>query len=162
MPKKKSSSRKNASAKTKRKRTVASKQAKKPAKKKVRKSKKGSSAPKASGKTVKRKVAKKKVSKKSAAKKKTASLGRPRVTGDAKLDQFFKRDYQAREIFEFLGVTTVKELESHRPAEIVDRLTSPVVQAVERIRIALALNNRCLAGDRKFALKFQARMKSGK
>ena len=78
---------------------------------------------------------------------------------DAKLHLVFQKDYQAREIFEFLRVETIRELEQFPPDDIIEKLTGPVVQTVGRIRKALALNNRCLAGDRKFALEFQAQMK---
>lgn len=91
------------------------------------------------------------------AKKRTSrvSLGRPRVTGDARLDDLFRKDYQARELFEFLGVRTVRELEAFGPDEIVERLTAPVVQTVGRIRKGLAMMNRCLAGDGTFAADFK-------
>ena len=65
---------------------------------------------------------------------KAKSLGRARIAGDARLDQFFQKDYQAREIFEFLGVHTLKELEAFGPDEIIERLTGPLVQTVQRIR----------------------------
>ncbi len=85
---------------------------------------------------------------------KTAALGRPRIPGTADLDQMFLKDYEARQVFAFLGVKTVKELEAHPPAEIVERLTEPLVQTVDRIRKALAVNNRCLADDQDFAVQF--------
>jgi hypothetical protein len=85
----------------------------------------------------------------------TATLGRPRVPADSRLDLLFHKDYEAREIFEFLRVGTIKELETHSPGEIVERLTAPVVKTVDRIRKAMALNNRCLAGDQQFAIEFQ-------
>ena len=91
----------------------------------------------------------------------SASLGRPRVPADARLDLVFQKDYQAREIFEFLHVQTVRELEQYGPDEIIERLTGPMVQTVERIRKALALSNRCLARDHKFARQFQAKLKRG-
>ena len=87
------------------------------------------------------------------------SLGRPMLTGDAELDHVFQKDYQAREIFGFLGIKTVKELEGYAPGEIIDRLTSPVVQTVERIRKTLAMANRSLAGDRAFAAEFKSRVR---
>ncbi|MBW3538828.1 MAG: hypothetical protein KY476_01020 [Planctomycetes bacterium] len=98
--------------------------------------------------------------KRPAAKKKSGqkSLGRPRVGADARLDVLFQKDYQAREVFEFLGVTTIRELEEHPPQEIVERLTAPMVQTVQRIRKTLALVNRCLAGDRQFALEFKGEL----
>jgi hypothetical protein len=86
-------------------------------------------------------------------------LGRARVAGDEELDLFFAKDYEARQVFAFLGVTTLKELEEHKPQEIIERLTAPMVQTVNRIRKALALNNRCLAGDQKFAVEFKRQVK---
>lgn len=102
-----------------------------------------------------RKTTKKKAANKKSPTKKGATLGRPRIAGDVKLDQFFHRDYEVRQVFEFLRVTTIKELEEHRPDDIIEQLTAPVVQAVERIRKALAMNNRHLAGDKRFAQQFK-------
>ena len=61
-----------------------------------------------------------------------------RVAGTAELDLYFAKDYEAREVFHFLGVKTLKELEQHRRDEIVEILTRPVIQTVDRIRKALA------------------------
>lgn len=100
---------------------------------------------------------KKKVAAKKAARKKAAAgakLGRARITGDAKLDEFFKRDYEARQVFEFLRVHTLKELEEYGPQEIVELLTGPMVRTIDRIRKALALNNRSLKGDERYAIEF--------
>ncbi len=83
-----------------------------------------------------------------------AKLGRARITGDAKLDEFFKRDYEARQVFEFLRVHTLKELEEYGPEEIIELLTGPMVRTIERIRKALALNNRSLKGDERYAVDF--------
>lgn len=106
--------------------------------------------------TARIRVAKKKSTAKKVTKNKVAkSLGRPRVTGEARLEQFFKKDYEARQVFDFLRVDTVKELEAFRPDEIIEQLTAPMVQTVERIRKALAMSNRCLKSDQKFAIKFQ-------
>ena len=91
--------------------------------------------------------------------KRAKSLGRPRLPADTKLDLVFQKDYQAREIFAFLGVETVKELEAYASDEIIERLAGPVIQTVGRIRKALAINNRCLADDLDFALEFQTRLK---
>lgn len=150
---------------------------KKPSKKKASKKKKARTKKRAATKKTTRKTAakrKKPATKKNraqrAAKKKKRrrrlklpkSLGRPRLPGDAKLDLVFQKDYQAREIFAFLGVQTIRELEQFGPDEIVERLTNPVVQTVQRIRKALALNNRCLADDREFALSFQEQWRSGR
>ena len=59
-----------------------------------------------------------------------------------------------------LGVKTLKELEGYSPQEIIDRLTAPMLQTVNRIRKALALQNRCLAGDQKFAVEFKQQMQA--
>lgn len=123
---------------------------------------------KSAAKSVKKKAAKKKATKKKAAAKKkkkavraktaqkktSKSLGRARVPGHSRLDVLFQKDYQARELFEFLRVATLKELEEHGPDEIIERMTRPVVQTVDRIRKALALNNRALKDDESFALEF--------
>ncbi|TWU13991.1 hypothetical protein CA54_28330 [Symmachiella macrocystis] len=104
----------------------------------------------------KKKVAKKPVGKRKAAKKKAkraASLGRPKFTGEAALDQVFKEDYHARQIFTFLGVSSLKELEKFGPEEIVDRLSAPLVQTVQQIRKRLADHNRHLAGDLDYAVQ---------
>ena len=94
--------------------------------------------------------------KKAANRKKSASLGRPRIAGTAELDMEFKGDFGARQIFQFLDVQTFKELEEFSPQEITDRVITPLVQAVERIRKQLAMANRHLASDLKFARSFQA------
>jgi hypothetical protein len=85
-------------------------------------------------------------------------LGRARVSGTAELDQYFLKDYEARQVFTFLSVKTLKELEEFSPQQIIDRLTAPMLQTVTRIRKALALQNRCLAGDQKFAVEFKRQM----
>jgi hypothetical protein len=79
------------------------------------------------------------------------ALGRPKVTGDEKLYLLFREDYHARQIFEFLRVETVKELEQYSPQQIVDRLSAPIVETVQRIRRFLAEQNRALASDAAFA-----------
>lgn len=111
------------------------------------------------GRTVKRKTVVTQTSpsaakQKRAANKRPTALGRPKVPGTAELDQMFLKDYEARQVFAFLGVKTVKELEEHPPDEIIERLTGPMVRTVNRIRKALAVNNRYLAGDEKFAIQF--------
>lgn len=78
-------------------------------------------------------------------------LGRPKITGEEKLFLLFKDDYQAREVFDFLRVQTVKELEGFTAQEIFRRLTQPMRNTVDRIRRHLAERNRCLAGDEEFA-----------
>ena len=88
-----------------------------------------------------------------AAKKKSpkpSPVGRPKVPGDEKLYMLFKEDYPARQVFEFLRVETVKDLEEHSSQEIFKRLTRPMRETVERIRLKLAENNRCLTGDEDF------------
>ena len=84
------------------------------------------------------------------------SLGRPKVTGDEDLDLFFKEDYHARQVFKFLGVQTVKELERYSSSEILRRLSIPIKETVERVRRLLAQYNRCLHGDESFAMEHKA------
>jgi hypothetical protein len=84
------------------------------------------------------------------------SLGRPKVTGDEDLDMFFKEDFHARQVFKFLGVQTVKELERYSSSEILRRLSIPIKETVERVRRLLAQYNRCLHGDEDFALQHKA------
>jgi hypothetical protein len=84
------------------------------------------------------------------------SLGRPKVTGEEDLDLFFKEDYHARQIFKFLGVQTVKELERYSSSEILRRLSIPIKETVERVRRLLAQYNRCLHGDESFAMEHKA------
>lgn len=114
----------------------------------------------------KKKVVKKKSARRKAPAKKRGkaarSLGRPRFPADTKLDDVFQKDHRAREIFSFLGIRTVRELEEFTPDEIVDRVTRPMIEAVERIRKALALSNRSLAGDRQFAAEFQDQVRGRK
>lgn len=138
-----------AKKKTTRKKAVRKKVArKKPAKKKTTR-RKAAPKKKAAARPTKKKVARKKT---------PIGLGRARIAGTAELDRYFAKDYEAREVFHFLGVKTLKELEQFRPEEIVEVLTRPVVHTVDRIRKALALQNRCLAGDQKFALEFKSLM----
>ena len=80
------------------------------------------------------------------------SLGRPKVTGEEDLDLFFKEDYHARQIFKFLNVQTLKDLERYSAGEILRRLSNPIKETVERIRRSLAHYNRCLNGDEEYAL----------
>ena len=104
---------------------------------------------------------KKKTATQRARRKKTGRpmpLGRPGVTLDSKLDELFLKDYEVRQVFEFLNVSTLRELEVYGPDEIVEKLTAPMVQAVGRIRKVLALKKRCLKGDTKFAEKFHQQM----
>jgi spore cortex formation protein SpoVR/YcgB (stage V sporulation) len=66
------------------------------------------------------------------------TLGRPKVTGEEDLDLLFKEDYHARQIFKFLNVSTVKQLEQFSAAEILRRLSRPIKETVERVRRSLA------------------------
>jgi hypothetical protein len=93
---------------------------------------------------------------------KTKSLGRPRVTLDARLDLLFHKDYQAREVFDFLRITSVRELEAFAPDEIIKKLAGPLYQTVQRIRKTMALCNRSLANDRDFAHEFKQQLVSGR
>jgi hypothetical protein len=88
------------------------------------------------------------------ARRKSSGFGRVRVPVDARLDLVFQKDYQAREVFDFLKVQTIRELEQFAPHEILDRLTGPMQQTVVRIRKTLALVNRHLSRDEKFAAEF--------
>lgn len=82
-------------------------------------------------------------------------LGRSRIPVDAPLEVVFQNDTQAREAFMFLGISSIRELENFTPDELVLRLTGPAKLTVGRIRKILAMNNRCLTGDEKFAMDFQ-------
>lgn len=86
-------------------------------------------------------------------------LGRPKVTVDEELDLLFHDDYQARQVFAFLRVKTVGDLERLAPQEIIDRLTAPTVATVDRIRRRLAEKNRALSGDEAFAAAHVATLK---
>lgn len=117
---------------------------------------KAPAAAKKSGKgAVKTPVAKEKLlpAKKKKALPKPPTLGRPKVTGEELLYLLFKEDYHARQVFEFLQVKTVKELEQFSAGEIIKRLSQPVRTTVERIRQTLAGYNRCLADDLEYALE---------
>ena len=89
---------------------------------------------------------------------KKASLGRPRIAGTAELDMEFRGDFGARQIFQFLDVQTFQDVEAFSSLEFSDRVITPLVQAVERIRKQLAMANRHLAGDQKFAQRFQSEL----
>ena len=88
---------------------------------------------------------------------KASKLGRAKVTGNEKLFLLFKDDYHARQIFDFLRVQTVRELEHLTAEEIVERLSAPIRHTVTRIRCKLAIVNRHLQDDREFAIQFQQR-----
>lgn len=126
---------------------------KKPAKKKDSKKKAVKKKPAAKKKAKKKAAGNKKATKKKKTKKK--SLGRGRIPGNSKVDLLFHKDFQARELCEFLRVETLKDLEEFTPDEIVERMTRPFVQTVNRIRKMLALNNRSLKDDEEFAREFQ-------
>jgi len=116
------------------------------------------SAPKATKKSAKKGSPAKKAAPQTARAKKPrpkpSGFGRVRVPVDARLDLVFQKDYQAREVFDFLKVQSIRELEQFGPDEIIDRLTGPMQQTVLRIRKTLALVNRHLAKDEKFAQEF--------
>lgn len=153
------------------------KSAKKTVKKKVasKRSTRKATAKKKAVKSVSKKKAVRKATTKKAAKSKTAKavtkksattrsrpmpLGRPKVTLDSKLEQLFLRDLEIREVCEFLGVTTLRDLEEYKADEIIDKLTAPVVNTVARMRKALAMTNRCLKGDQKFAKDFKKQVEA--
>jgi len=85
------------------------------------------------------------------------SLGRPAVTADEKLYLLFKEDFHARQVFEFLRVETVRDLEAYSPQEIIRLLSQPLRETVSRIRTLLAEKNRHLQDDRDFALEHHAK-----
>jgi len=98
-------------------------------------------------------VAKKAAPRKS--KPKEPSLGRPLVTNEEKLYMLFKEDYHARQIFEFLRVETVKDLEQFSPEQIVRLLSKPIRTTVDRIRQKLAEKNRHLREDMEYAAEWK-------
>jgi hypothetical protein len=100
-----------------------------------------------------KKSVKKKIGRKAPVKRASATLGRPLVTGEEKLYLLFKEDYHARQVFDFLRVETVKDLEQFTPQDIVHILSKPIRQTVDGIRRRLAEKNRCLSGDEEFALR---------
>ena len=145
------------------KKTAAPKKKKSVAKKKTVAKKKKTTTPRkksANKKPARKKAAARTVKKKRPSKSVSAVLGRARVAATAELDQFFLKDYEARQVFTFLGVKSLKELEDHSPDEIIEKLTGPMVQTVTRIRKALALQNRCLKGDQKFAAQVKKQMQA--
>ena len=95
-----------------------------------------------------------------AAKEPEVSLGRPLVTQEEKLYMLFKDDYHARQIFEFLRVATIKELEEFSPQQIVRRVSKPVFDTVDRIRAKLAEMKRSLRDDEEFAAEFRGQSKA--
>ena len=88
----------------------------------------------------------------------SVSLGRPKVVGEELLDLVFKEDFHARQIFVFLGVRTVRELEDFGPQQILDKAAQPLKETIDRIRRRLALLNRALREDQEFAIRFLERL----
>lgn len=134
---------------------------KKAVKKRAAKKKSAARKKRPAGKSSSRAVVKKRPKKAAAKKRASKSLGRAKIPADAKLDHVFQKDYQAREAFQFLRVETIRELEQLSPDEIIRQLAGPVVQTVDRIRKALAINNRALKGDSEFAREFQKSLTNG-
>jgi hypothetical protein len=84
-----------------------------------------------------------------------AAIGRVLVTQEEKLYMLFKEDYHARQIFEFLRVETVKDLEQFSPEQIVRLLSKPIRTTVDRIRQKLAEKNRHLLEDVEYAAEWK-------
>ena len=84
-----------------------------------------------------------------------ASLGRPLVTQEEKLYMLFHDDYLCRQVFEFLRVETLKELEEYTPQQIVHMMSKPIRMTVDRIRQRLAQYKRSLKDDEQFATGFR-------
>ncbi|MCI0360476.1 MAG: hypothetical protein L0211_18520 [Planctomycetaceae bacterium] len=124
------------------------KTASKPAK--ARKKSKGAGAKKRASKTARPKRAVKR-----AAAVDDAAIGRVLVSQEEKLYMLFKEDYHARQIFEFLRVETVKDLEQFSPQQIVKLLSQPIQATVLRIRRKLAEKNRHLADDAGFVVEYK-------
>ena len=123
--------------------------------------KKAARSPKGTEKPLSRTVAKKKAASpapNSAAAepaKAETSLGRPLVTQEEKLYMLFHDDYQCRQVFEFLRVESVKELEEFTPQQIVHLMSRPIRLTVDRIRQRLAQFKRSLKDDEQFAAEFR-------
>ncbi|MBI5758751.1 MAG: hypothetical protein HZA46_09555 [Planctomycetales bacterium] len=107
-------------------------------------------------KTAKRKPAK---SKKATAVEVDVALGRPLVTQEEKLYLLFKEDYHARQIFEFLRVATVRDLEQYSPLQISRILAKPLHDTIDRIRQRLAEMKRSLRDDEDFAAEYRKQTK---
>lgn len=122
--------------------------------------KKTKAAAKKSGAATKRAVLTKRATKKPKPARKsparTKPLGRPLVTAEEKLYMLFHEDFHARQIFEFLKVETVGQLEQFNPQQIIQLLSLPVRQTVERIRERLASQKRHLRNDEDFARNWLA------
>ena len=89
------------------------------------------------------------------ASKPESSLGRPLVTQEEKLYMLFHDDYQSRQVFEFLQVETLKQLEEFSPQQIVYMMSKPIRMTVDRIRQRLAEYKRSLKDDEHFAVMVQ-------
>lgn len=83
------------------------------------------------------------------------SLGRPLVTQEEKLYMLFHDDYQSRQVFEFLRVDTIKDLEEFTPQQIVHLMARPIRLTVDRIRQRLAQFKRSLKDDEQYATEFR-------
>lgn len=66
----------------------------------------------------------------------------------------FHDDYLARQVFEFLRVDTVKELEQFSQQQIVHLMSKPLRMTIDRIRQRLAQFKRSLKDDEHFAAEF--------
>ncbi len=108
----------------------------------------------------KKSPATKKPASRKAVKEPEVSLGRPLVTQEEKLYMLFKDDYHARQIFEFLRVNTLRELEELSPQQIVRRVSKPVFDTVDRIRAKLAEMKRSLRDDESFAAEYREELKT--
>ena len=82
------------------------------------------------------------------------SLGRPLITQEEKLYMLFHDDYHSRQVFEFLRVETVRDLEQFSPQQIIHLLSKPIRTTVERIRQRLAKYKRSLRDDEQFAVEY--------
>lgn len=82
------------------------------------------------------------------------SLGRPLVTQEEKLYMLFHDDYHSRQVFEFLRVETVRDLEQFTPQQIIHLLSKPIRMTVDRIRQRLAKYKRSLREDEQFAVEY--------
>ena len=82
------------------------------------------------------------------------SLGRPLITQEEKLYMLFHDDYHSRQVFEFLRVETVKDLEQFSPQQIIHLLSKPIRTTVDRIRQRLAKYKRSLRDDEQFAIEY--------
>lgn len=86
------------------------------------------------------------------------SLGRPLITQEEKLYMLFHDDYHSRQVFEFLRVQTVCDLEQFTPQQIIHLLSKPIRTTVDRIRQRLAKYKRSLRDDEQFAVEYGQRM----